>query len=276
MTYTLNLGGRLWELSRPVVMGILNATPDSFYAASRAEGGEAAGRRADAILREGGAIIDVGACSTRPGSEPPSEDEEMRRLDAALSVIRRAHPDAILSVDTYRSGVARRCVADYGVQIINDISGGALDPAMFTTAAELGVPYVLSHTRGTPQTMQQMTDYADLLADLLRYFAQRVAELRELGVADIILDPGFGFAKTVGQNFTLLRRLNELTELGLPLMVGLSRKSMIWRTLGCTPEEALNGTTVLHTLALERGAQILRAHDVRAAVEAVRLMEEVR
>lgn len=276
MTYTLNLGGRLWELSRPVVMGILNATPDSFYAASRAEGDEAAGRRADAIIREGGAIIDVGACSTRPGSEPPSEDEEMRRLDAALSVVRRAHPDAILSVDTYRSGVARRCVADYGVQIINDISGGALDPAMFTTAAELGVPYVLSHTRGTPETMQQLTDYDDLLADLLRYFAQRVAELRELGVADLILDPGFGFAKTVGQNFTLLRRLNELTELGLPLMVGLSRKSMIWRTLGCTPEEALNGTTVLHTLALERGAQILRAHDVRAAVEAVRLMEEVR
>ena len=273
--FYINLNGTLTDISVPRVMGILNVTPDSFYAASRQQSGEAIAARVRQILAEGGAIIDVGAYSSRPGADEVSADEEMRRLARALDVLRRTAPDAVVSVDTFRAGVARRCVEEFGVQIVNDISGGELDEAMFDTVARLGVPYVLMHMKGTPQTMQLEPRYNDLLAEMLRYFGRKTEQLHELGVSDIILDPGFGFGKTMEHNCELMRRLGDLRVLGLPLMVGVSRKSMIYRLLGTQPDEALNGTTVLNTMALMKGASILRVHDVRAAAEAVRIVGAV-
>lgn len=269
---SLNLKGRLVSLDTPLVMGILNLTPDSFYAGSRCESHEAIRTRVRQILDEGASIIDVGAYSSRPHAADISTDEEMRRLSVGLEIIFREYPDAIVSVDTFRSEVGRRCVKEYGVAMINDISGGESDPAMFETVAALQVPYVMMHMRGTPQTMTTRTHYDDLIAEMLYYFACKVDKLRLLSVNDIILDPGFGFSKSLDGNYTLMQRLSVFQEFGLPLLAGVSRKSMIYRFLGTTPEESLNGTTVLNTLSLLGGADILRVHDVKPAVETVRLV----
>lgn len=273
LPYTINVRGTLLDLSEPQVMGILNVTPDSFYDGSRKQTEEDIRLRANAIIDEGGSMIDVGAYSSRPGADEVTPDEEMRRLDKALSIIRHDHPQAIISVDTFRADVAERCVRDFEADIINDISGGDLDPHMFDTIARLGVPYILMHMKGTPQTMQQAPHYDDLMAEMLQYFGERTQQLHEMGVKDIILDPGFGFAKTLEHNYQLMSRMDELQVLGLPLLVGISRKSMIYRLLGTTPQEALNGTSVLNTLALQKGASILRVHDVRECVEVVRIMQ---
>ena len=274
---TLNLSGRLISLEKPLVMGIVNVTPDSFFAGSRIDGAAALRARLDALVREGAAMADLGAYSSRPGAEEVSPEEERARLRPALQILRDEYPDLPVSVDTFRSDVARMAVEEYGAAVINDISGGGLDPAMYRTMADLQVPYILMHMKGDPQTMQQQTDYSDVTLDVIDYFAQRVGQLLELGVHDIILDPGFGFSKTTAQNYELLAQLSSLAEaFTQPLLVGVSRKSMIYRPLGITPEEALNGTTFLHALALERGAKILRVHDVRPAVEAVQLYEELR
>ncbi|WP_297175920.1 dihydropteroate synthase [uncultured Porphyromonas sp.] len=271
---TLNLSGQLLSLERAVVMGIINVTPDSFYSTSRIAGEQELRTRIDTLLREGASIADLGAYSSRPGAEEVSAQEEMRRLAPALRILRDEYPALPVSVDTFRADVARWAVQEYGVAMINDISGGALDPQMYPTIAELQVPYILMHMRGTPQTMGEQTDYQDLILDLIDYFIQRVGQLTELGVHDIVLDPGFGFSKTLEQNYELLARMSDLgTVLPQPLLVGISRKSMIYRLLGQTPEEALNGTSILHGFALERGAKILRVHDVAPAVEAIRLYE---
>lgn len=274
---TLNLSGRLVSLEKPLVMGIVNLTPDSFFAGSRIDGAKALRERLDTLVREGAALADLGAYSSRPGAEEVSPEEERRRLRPALQILRDEYPDLPVSVDTFRSDVARMAVEEYGASMINDISGGGLDPAMYRTMAELQVPYILMHMKGDPQTMQQQASYSDVTLEVIDYFAQRVGQLLELGVHDIILDPGFGFSKTTAQNYELLAQLGSLVEaFTQPLLVGVSRKSMIYRPLGISPEEALNGTTFLHTLALERGAKILRVHDVRPAVEAVQLYEELR
>ena len=274
---TLNLSGRLVSLEKPLVMGIVNVTPDSFFAGSRIDGAKALRERLDTLVREGAALADLGAYSSRPGAEEVSPEEERRRLRPALQILRDEYPDLPISVDTFRSDVARMAVEEYGASMINDISGGGLDPAMYRTMTELQVPYILMHMKGDPQTMQQQASYSDVTLEVIDYFAQRVGQLLELGVHDIILDPGFGFSKTTAQNYELLAQLGSLVEaFTQPLLVGFSRKSMIYRPLGISPEEALNGTTFLHALALERGAKILRVHDVRPAVEAVQLYEELR
>ena len=270
-TYSLNLHGRLVTIDRPWVMGIINVTPDSFYSDSRVNDEAALAQRVLHMVEQGADVLDVGACSTRPGSEQPDEQEEMRRLQWALRTIGNVAPQAMVSVDTYRASVAQRCVLEWGADIINDISGGTLDAHMFSTVASLQVPYVLMHMRGTPETMATMTRYTDVTADVLSWMARRVDELRQMGVADVIVDPGFGFAKTIEQNYELLAGLNAFHALDAPLLVGVSRKRMIYSPLQCTAGEALNGTTVINTLALQQGAHILRVHDVKAAVEAVKL-----
>lgn len=270
-TYSLNLNGRLVLIDRPWVMGIINVTPDSFYSASRVNDEAALVERVRQMVADGADVLDVGACSTRPDSQSVDAQGEMQRLQWALAVIRREAPDVVISVDTFRADVARRCVEQWGADIINDISGGTLDEEMFSTVASLGVPYVLTHTRGTPATMSSMTEYGDVAADVLEWMARRIDELRQMGVADVIADPGFGFAKDVEQNYRLLTCLDAFHALNAPLLVGVSRKRMVYMPLGITPDEALNGTTVVNTMALERGAHILRVHDVKAAVQAVTL-----
>ena len=272
--FTLNLRGRLLSLATPQVMGILNVTPDSFYAASRQQTADAVAARVRQILAEGGTIVDIGACSTRPGSDSVDEVQEMLRLRSALTTISCMEERPILSVDTFRANVAKMCVEEYGVAMVNDISGGDLDPDMFPTVARLGVPYVLMHTRGNAADMQQLTHYDDLLPDLLRHLAERIQRLRDLGQKDIIIDPGFGFAKTLEQNYELLARLPLLRQLELPILVGVSRKSMVQKVLNISAEGALNGTTALHAFCLAMGSvDILRVHDVREAVQAVRLWQ---
>lgn len=263
---TIDIRGRLLDFRRPWIMGILNVTSDSFYSGCRAEDSDAVRKRIRTIRDEGADCIDIGACSTSPGSKSVDEAVELTRLLAALSIVREEWPEAVVSVDTFRADVARRCV-EAGADIINDISGGSLDPAMFDTVAELRVPYILTHMRGTPASMQEMTEYSDVVADVLTELAFRIRDLRERGVCDIIIDPGFGFAKTVEQNYQLLASLQEICRIGLPVLVGVSRKSMIWRPLGITPEDALPGTLALETFALLHGASILRVHDVSAAVQ---------
>lgn len=270
--YTLNLGGQLLSLATPRVMGILNVTPDSFYDGSRCPEKAEITERVHTIVREGADIIDIGGYSSRPHAADISPDEEMRRLSVGLEIIRKHYPDAFVSVDTFRAEVARRCVEEYGVQIINDISGGELDHKMFETAADLHVLYILMHMRGTPDTMMSLTDYDNLIGDMLYYFSERIARLESLGVNDIIIDPGFGFSKTLDDNYLLMKHLDEFARIGLPLLVGVSRKSMIYKYFGTTPAESLNGTTALNVLALLGGANILRVHDVREAVEAVRIV----
>lgn len=273
---TINIKGQLLSLDEPQVMGILNVTPDSFYAGSRKQTEAAIIDRIETILREGASIIDVGGYSSRPDAAEVSETEEMQRLEMALQPLLQHYPDVVVSVDTFRSSVARQCVEKYGVAMINDISGGELDERMFDTVAQLRVPYIMMHMRGTPQTMQQQTDYEDVTADLLKYFSQKLERLFRLGVNDVILDPGFGFSKTLTQNYELIRHLGDFRIFGLPLLVGVSRKSMIYKLLETTPEESLNGTTVLHTYALLQGADILRVHDVRAAKEAIRIVQQLK
>lgn len=271
---SLNLGGELLSLSKPLVMGILNVTPDSFYAGSRTPEREQIAARVRQMVNEGADIIDIGAYSSRPQATDITPDEEMRRLATGLEIIRRLYPQAHVSVDTFRADVAARCVREYGVQIINDISGGELDPHIFETVAELKTAYILMHMKGSPQTMMQQTHYDHLIAEMLYYFAERIARLESLGVNDIIIDPGFGFSKTLDDNYRLMNRLDEFARIGLPLLVGISRKSMIYKLLGSTPNESLNGTTVLNTLALLGGAHILRVHDVKAAVETINLVSK--
>ena len=262
-SYSINLGGELLSLDTPIVMGILNATPDSFY--QHHEGAEAIAARTQQMLAEGAAILDVGACSTRPGYTPPDEKEEMRRLRNALAVVRKVAPKAVVSVDTFRADVAKMCVEEFGVQMVNDISGGDLDNKMFKTVAELGVPYVLTHNAPLPK---------EGLGEALRDLGSKIEELHEMGVCDVILDPGFGFGKTLEQNYIVMQNLEVLHELGLPLLVGVSHKSMIYKLLGTTPDEALNGTTVLHTIALMKGAHILRVHEVREAIECIKIVHK--
>jgi dihydropteroate synthase len=253
-----------------MVMGILNVTPDSFYEGSRVVTEHDIVRKAERMLQEGASMLDVGGYSTRPGAQEVPEEEELERVKRAIRLLLRTFPKALISVDTFRSKVAKAAVEE-GASIINDVSGGTLDAQMFKTVAELQVPYILMHMRGTPKTMSSLTNYNNLIGEILAYFHEKIFALQSLGVKDILVDPGFGFAKTVEQNFTLLNSLNHLKILGKPLLVGLSRKSMVWKTLSVTPEEALNGTTVLHTLALTKGASVLRVHDVKEAVQAVKL-----
>ena len=275
LSYTINVGGKLMDLSDPQVMGILNVTPDSFYPESRKNTEAEIVDRVNTILAEGGSIIDIGAYSSRPGADNISVEEEMKRLCASLQILRNIAPDAVVSVDTFRADVAKMCVEEYGVQIINDISGGELDPRMFETVASLGVPYIIMHMKGNPQTMQLEPHYDDLLTEMLQYFGRKVQQLHELGVKDVIIDPGFGFAKTLDHNYQLMNRLQDLQVLGLPMLVGVSRKSMIYKLLDNAPEDALNGTSVLNTLALLKGASILRVHDVKEAVEVVQIVKKM-
>ena len=276
MSYTINAGGRLLDLQTPVVMGILNATPDSFYAGSRTQTEAEIAARVHQIVDEGAGIIDVGAYSSRPGADDVPAEEEARRLRHALDIVRREAPDAIISVDTFRADVAKMCIEEGGAHIINDISGGTLDKNMFRTVARLHVPYILMHIQGEPHTMQQAPHYDNLEQEVFLFLSQRVDQLRQLGVADIILDPGFGFGKTLAHNYELMNRLEDFREFDLPLLVGISRKSMIYKLLGTTPAEALGGTIALNTIALMKGAHILRVHDVRAAVETVRIVETMK
>ena len=261
------------ELSPPLIMGIINITPDSFFEGARVgTHTEEVLQRAGAMYEQGATILDIGGYSTRPGAREVSQAEELDRVLPVIETIRRHIPSVLISVDTFRARVALEAVRA-GADIINDVSGGTLDAAMFDTVAALRVPYVLMHMRGTPQTMNKLTQYKRLVPDILKELQQKLVELRQKGVTDIIIDPGFGFAKTVAQNFNLMRDLSEFHQLGCPLLVGVSRKSMVWRTLGVTAGEALNGTTVLNTLALQQGADILRVHDVREAAEAVKLWQ---
>jgi len=269
---SLNCRGRLLHFTPPLIMGILNITPDSFYAGSRNTYPADICKEAAKMLEQGAGILDVGAYSSRPGAREISETEEMARIDGALSAIRETFPEALVSVDTFRSGVARRVVENFGVDMINDISGGDLDKDMYTTVAGLGIPYIIMHMKGNPSDMQKHALYDNMVKEIIQDFSDKTGRLNRLGVNDIIIDPGFGFAKTTKQNFEILNKLEAFHIFKQPLMVGVSRKSMIYKTLDCTPEEALNGSTVLHTIALMKGASILRVHDVREAQEAIQLV----
>lgn len=273
---TINIKGDLFPLDRPVVMGILNVTPDSFFAGSRKRTETEITTRIEEILAQGGDWIDIGGYSSRPDATPVTADEEMRRLELGLEILRHDYPSVPVSVDTFRADVARCCVEKYGVAMINDISAGELDPEMFQTVADLQVPYIMMHMRGTPQTMASLTDYTDLMDEIMLYFAEKVRQLCLMGVSDLILDPGFGFSKTLEQNYELMAHLREFGIFDLPILVGISRKRMIYQLLGGTPEESLNGTTALHTYALLNGADILRVHDVKEAVEAVRIVQKIK
>lgn len=272
---TLNCSGRLLSLAEPVVMGILNITPDSFYDGGRYQSGQSVLRQTEQMLSAGAAIIDVGGMSTRPGSAPVEEEEELRRVIPAIEQIARAFPEAVISVDTVKSNVARQAVAA-GASIINDVSAGRMDDDMYAAVADLGVPYILMHMQGRPDTMQEKPVYQDVVQEILDFFIAEVGKLRALGVKDIVLDPGFGFGKTTFHNFRLLNHLHVFQILDLPVLTGVSRKGLIYRTLGITPAEALNGTTALHMVALQQGSRLLRAHDVTEAVQVIRLWRELR
>ena len=272
----INVNGRLMDLSEPQVMGILNVTPDSFYAGSRAETEQDIIRRLHQIVDEGASIVDIGGYSSRPDAEHISAEEEMNRLRNGLEIIRKHRPEVVVSVDTFRADVARMCVEEYGAAIINDISAGQMDGQMFTTIARLGVPYIIMHMKGTPQDMQVNPQYGHFLKEVFYYFSEKVQRLRDLGVKDIIIDPGFGFGKTLEHNYELINHLEEFSLFELPLLVGVSRKSMIYKLLDITPQEALNGTTVLNSVALLKGADILRVHDVKEAVESVRIIGKMK
>ena len=274
MMKTIRVGSRLLDLQRPVVMAIINVTPDSFFAGSRTPEVWAVRERVHKAVAEGASIIDVGGYSSRPGADEVSPEEEWRRVDLGVGAVRSLSSDLPVSIDTFRSSVAARAIHKYGKVIINDISAGELDPLIVDVAAEHDVPYVAMHMKGDPRTMQSMTDYRDIVAEVVDYFRERTAQLRERGVRRIVVDPGFGFAKTLEQNYELLRGLHRLAELGYPVLAGVSRKSMIYKLLGTTPAEALNGTTALHWECLRQGAVILRAHDTREAVEVVRMFDQ--
>lgn len=277
MSFRLNIKGELTSFDTPVVMGILNVTPDSFFAGSRKNTEEEIILRVRQILDEGGKIVDVGAYSSRPGADDVSPEEEMKRLAFALGLLNREFgTDIIYSIDTFRADVARMCVEEYGAAIINDISGGVMDSRMFDTVADMNVPYILMHMKGTPANMQLNPVYEDLFGEVFRYMSEKVETLKLKGVNDIVLDPGFGFGKTLDDNYRLMAHMEEFSVFGLPLLVGISRKTMIYRLLGTSADEALNGTSVLNTISLMKGADILRVHDVREAVECVRIVEKLK
>ena len=269
--HTLNLRGRLLDLQEPRIMGILNITPDSFYAGSRTESEADITQRLHTLMEQGAEMIDIGAYSSRPGADDVSEEEETERLRRGLRIVRKLYPDVPVSVDTFRANVARMAVEEEGADIINDISGGEMDRQMFHTVARMGVPYILMHMQGTPQDMQQAPQYDNVRREVLLYLAERIDRLHQMGVCDVVADPGFGFGKTLQHNYELMEHLDDFAELDCPLLVGVSRKSMVYKLLGGTPLTALNGTTVLHTVALLKGADILRVHDVAEAVEAKRI-----
>ncbi|HOI79306.1 Dihydropteroate synthase [bioreactor metagenome] len=275
MIKSININGELLDFSTPLVMGILNVTPDSFYSGSRKQSEEEIVSRVCQILEEGGKIVDIGGQSTTPTSTLIPAKEELKRLEPTLRLVRKEFPNTILSIDTFYSEVAGPAVEKYGVNIINDISGGQIDDNMFETVARLNVPYILMHMRGTPQTMQQHTHYDNFIQDILYYFSEKISKLNLLGVNDIIIDPGFGFSKTTDQNYQLMAYLKYFNIFDVPILVGISRKSMIYKLLECTPQESLNGTSALNTFALLSGANILRVHDVKEAVECVKIVEKI-
>jgi len=269
----INAGGKLIDLSVPKVMGIINITPDSFYRGSRVTGEKEIISTAVRMTEEGADILDIGGYSSRPSAEDITAEEEGSRVLNAIRLIRKELPGAIVSVDTFRAEIAKTAVNEYGADIINDISGGDADEKMFGLVTQLNIPYIMMHMKGNPRTMQENPEYDDVVADILKWFGSRIVKLQTAGVKDIIIDPGFGFGKTIKHNFEMLRRLGDFAIAGLPLLAGISRKSMIWKSLSITPSEALNGTSVLHAVALLNGADILRVHDVKEAVQAVKLIE---
>jgi dihydropteroate synthase len=271
----INIKGRLLDLRHPRIMGIINVTEDSFYPGSRYTSDEEILAIAGKMLEEGADILDIGGCSTRPGALNVPEEDEKKRVCRATELILARYPEAVISVDTYRASVAGEAVINSGAAIINDISGGEMDKGMFPLVIRLNVPYIIMHMQGTPETMQSEPHYDDVVSDILFWFGQRIAQLQQAGMKDIILDPGFGFGKTAKHNFDILARLNEFNIAGLPLLAGLSRKSMIWRTLNITPDDALNGTSALNMTALMKGASILRVHDVKEAKEVITLFEKI-
>ena len=271
---TINCKGHLIDLSSPKVMGILNITPDSFYDGGKHNSEKAIIKHVEQMLLEGATFIDIGAYSSKPGADFVSEDEELARILPIITRVLKEFPEALLSIDTFRSRVAKECI-QMGAALINDISAGKLDDTMLNTVADLHVPYIMMHMRGTPQTMQKQTVYNNLVKDILFYFSERIAAARQLGIVDMIIDPGFGFAKTLEQNFELLNQLELFNMLELPLLVGVSRKSMIYKTLQNSASEALNGTTALNTIALQKGANILRVHDVKEAIETIKLVQSL-
>ena len=273
--FSLNLNGRILDLPTPRVMGIINATPDSFYQNSRLPEPVHALQKAREMIAQGADILDVGAVSSRPGAQEISETEELERLSPVLESLRKAYPDFPISVDTWRAGVARKVIERFGVQLINDISAGTFDPEMFPTMAKLGIPYIIMHMQGNPENMQNDPVYENVGDELLQFFAERVYKLRKLGLNDIVIDPGFGFGKTLEQNYELLGQLDSFRMLELPIMAGISRKSMIYKLLDSEPEAALNGTTAAHMALLMKGANLLRVHDVKAAVETVKIFQQI-
>ncbi len=268
---TMNAGGRIIDLTVPKVMGIINLTPDSFFSASRAQSEKEILKQAEQLLYEGADFLDLGAYSSRPDAEDLSSEEEEHRLIPAIKIIANQFPEAVLSVDTFRARIAEKAM-ECGAHLINDISGGALDDEMFETAERLKVPYILMHMKGTPKTMKNLNQYGNMMQEISFYFSEKIHSLKDAGVRDIILDPGFGFAKNIDQNYHLLHHLADLRMFGYPVLAGLSRKSMIWKKLHIQPEEALNGTTVLNTIALQNGANILRVHDVKEAKQAIKIL----
>ena len=272
----INTAGKLLDLSTPKVMGILNITPDSFYPGSRYNSDTEIINAAVRMVGEGADILDIGGYSSRPGAKEISPEDESERVLKAIKLIKKELPEAIISIDTFRPDIASEAVEVCGASMINDISGGEADIRMFETVSKLNVPYIIMHMKGTPGTMQNHPVYEDVVAEILKWFGERIFRLRSAGVKDLIIDPGFGFGKTTEHNFELLRRLGDFSVTGLPLMVGLSRKGMIWKTLGITPSEALNGTIALNAIALQNGADILRVHDVKEAVQTVKLIEKLK
>ncbi len=272
----INVRGNLIDLSVPKVMGIINVTPDSFYIGSRVTSEEGIIKAASQMIKDGADIIDIGGYSSRPGAEDINHDEERSRVINAVKIVNREFPGAVISIDTFRSEIAMEAVLEGGAGIINDISGGEADKQMFHVVKKIQVPYIMMHMQGVPGTMQENPVYDDVVADILKWFGERIFRLQSMGVNDMIIDPGFGFGKNAGQNFELLRHLRDFSIAGLPLLVGFSRKSMIWKTLGIMPDEALNGTSVLNTVALMNGADILRVHDVKEAVQTIKLIEELK
>lgn len=276
MTHTLNLRGRLLELREPQIMGILNVTPDSFYSDSRTPDEAHITERVRQMMDEGADMIDIGGYSSRPGADDVTPEEEMDRLRRGLRIVRKLYPEVPVSVDTFRADVARMCIEEEGADIINDISGGMMDRQMFRTVARLGVPYILMHMQGTPDTMQVAPHYDNLRREVMLYFAERIDRLCQMGAKDIIVDPGFGFGKTLEHNYELMNHLEDFAVFNLPLLVGISRKSMIYKLTGGTPQTSLNGTTVLNTISLVKRAHILRVHDVKAAAEAKQIYMAVK
>lgn len=271
--HTLNLRGKLYPLDEPKIMGILNVTPDSIYAESRTSDDTHIAERVKQMMEEGADMIDIGGYSSRPGADDVTPQEEMERLRRGIRIVRKLYPEVPLSVDTFRADVARMCIEEEGADIINDIAAGMMDRQMFKTVARLGVPYIMMHMQGTPDTMQIAPHYDNLRREVMLYFAERIDRLCQMGAKDIIVDPGFGFGKTVAHNYELMNHLEDFNIFKLPILIGISRKSMIYKLLGGTPQTSLNGTTVLNTIALTKGAHILRVHDVKQAVEAKRIWQ---